>query len=593
MVRVVGETPRFAHESERLVWERLSGGARTGTVLMPNMRLTSAVKDHELDVVVLMPGVGVVVVEVKGGSVSVDAQGRWWSGGGRVAAASARSTSAATASTPCATFVEGDPRWKNSAQPGAVGTRGRRAVHRRRRRLRDTRLSSLDDQRPRRPRRPRGSGARRRCALQENGQRVPNADDVELILEILTGRSFPCYDIAAEADEREAAADRLTQEQAHAAPGDAAHQPHGDPRGSRQRQDDPGPDPGQGPHPRAGRPQGAARGPRLLLDRALREYFKRQLAGVPRHHRPAFVGHLRGPRQRVGQSTGFARPQRRRLLGARLPHGWPSIAAGLPDGKKFDAVIVDEAQDFADHWWHPLMKALRDEDEGGLYVYSDENQRIFARFGQPPVPLVPLVLDHNLRNTQQIAGPSGRSRRCGCTCAAATGADVRFVPCAREEAIDVADDQVDLLLEAGWRPEHVALLTMGSRHPAQVERQDGRRPCRLLAVLLGQRRRLLRPRPRLQGARTRAPSCSASTRRPPTAPRRCSTSACPGPPTSSSSSATRASSARSAGPGGAPARHRLILVVEGRAAWGQLRRAGGSRDDHGGHDLRRPATSGQ
>ena len=48
------------------------------------------------------------------------------------------------------------------------------------------------------------------------------------------------------------------------------------------------------------------------------------------------------------------------------------------------------------------MRALRDEETGGLYVYSDENQRIFARFGQPPVPLVPLVLDHNLRNTKQI-----------------------------------------------------------------------------------------------------------------------------------------------------------------------------------------------
>ena len=30
-------------------------------------------------------------------------------------------------------------------------------------------------------------------------------------------------------------------------------------------------------------------------------------------------------------------------------------------------------------------------------------QRVFARFGRPPVQLVPLVLDHNLRNTRQIA----------------------------------------------------------------------------------------------------------------------------------------------------------------------------------------------
>ena len=30
------------------------------------------------------------------------------------------------------------------------------------------------------------------------------------------------------------------------------------------------------------------------------------------------------------------------------------LAGALPDGQKFDALIVDEAQDFADLWWTPL-----------------------------------------------------------------------------------------------------------------------------------------------------------------------------------------------------------------------------------------------
>lgn len=76
---VTGETPQFEHESERLVWLRLAATVTPETVLVPNLRLTSERKDHELDLVVLMPGI--VVVEVKGGSVSVDEQGRWWSGG--------------------------------------------------------------------------------------------------------------------------------------------------------------------------------------------------------------------------------------------------------------------------------------------------------------------------------------------------------------------------------------------------------------------------------------------------------------------------------------------------------------------------------
>ena len=57
-------------------------------MLLANLRLTDGDKDHEADLVVLMPDVGVLVLEVKGGSVSVepdDAEGTWWtqSGGGR------------------------------------------------------------------------------------------------------------------------------------------------------------------------------------------------------------------------------------------------------------------------------------------------------------------------------------------------------------------------------------------------------------------------------------------------------------------------------------------------------------------------------
>jgi superfamily I DNA/RNA helicase len=44
----------------------------------------------------------------------------------------------------------------------------------------------------------------------------------------------------------------------------------------------------------------------------------------------------------------------------------------------------------------------------------------------------------------------------------------------RDEALGVGDDQIDLLIEEGWRQQDLALLTTGSRHPEQSERQrDG------------------------------------------------------------------------------------------------------------------------
>jgi hypothetical protein len=85
---------------------------------------------------------------------------------------------------------------------------------------------------------------------------------------------------------------------------------------------------------------------------------------------------------------------------------------------------------------------------------------------------VPLVLDHNLRNTQQIHdsfGPLAPSRMYS---RGGHGPAVRFVAATQEDAVEAADDAVDSLLESGWEPRNVALLTTGHRHPVQVERTD-------------------------------------------------------------------------------------------------------------------------
>ena len=68
----------------------------------------------------------------------------------------------------------------------------------------------------------------------------------------------------------------------------------------------------------------------------------------------------------------------------RLPELMAERAAELPPGQRFDSFVVDEAQDFADSWWRPIVAALRDDVEGGLYLYSDENQRLFAALRPAP-----------------------------------------------------------------------------------------------------------------------------------------------------------------------------------------------------------------
>jgi hypothetical protein len=291
-------------------------------------------------------------------------------------------------------------------------------------------------------------------------------EDLELVSEILRGRGFLAFDLNADAAERQATADRLTAEQATLLQVTRLLN-RVEIRGGA----------GSGKTVLAlaqARQLSGGRDGRALQRVALlcysiglAEFFKRQVEQWPAYQRPAYVGTYEDLGRQWGAPTGSREDSD--FWERQLPERMAELAAELPDEQKFDAFIVDEAQDFADLWWTPLLRALRDEEDGGLYVYSDENQRIFARFGQPPVPLVPLVLDHNLRNTKQIYGAFGPLAPTRMTPRGGEGFDVSFVPVSEEQdAVSVADDAIETLLEVGWHPGNIALLTTGSRHPEQI-----------------------------------------------------------------------------------------------------------------------------
>lgn len=69
---------------------------------------------------------------------------------------------------------------------------------------------------------------------------------------------------------------------------------------------------------------------------------------------------------------------------------------------RYDAIVVDEGQDFHENWWIPIQTLLRDPDEGILYIFYDDNQRIYGRLDAFPLPGPPYALTINCRNTQQI-----------------------------------------------------------------------------------------------------------------------------------------------------------------------------------------------
>ncbi len=208
----------------------------------------------------------------------------------------------------------------------------------------------------------------------------------------------------------------------------------------------------------------------LCYSRGLAASLQRHVATFKRQQRPSYVGTFHGLGQQWGADAGSDDDSD--YWESQLPEQMSVLAAALPPGQRFDAVVIDEAQDFADSWWTPLLFALKDQEAGGVFAFSDEGQRIFARYGAPPVPLVPLVLDHNLRNTRQIANAFHPLTPIKMRLVGEDGPDVRFVPVAPADALATADDELDRLLEQGWRPQDVALLTTGSRHPVQTDLQS-------------------------------------------------------------------------------------------------------------------------
>ncbi|MEB3032062.1 nuclease-related domain-containing DEAD/DEAH box helicase [[Mycobacterium] nativiensis] len=457
------ENPRFASSSERHVYQALIGQLQDGDVVVSGQRVTDHLKDHEIDFVVAIEGAGIICVEVKGGEVWHNGSGwRQLRGGRKYAIHPVRQ--AREACYALRDFVESDPRWTQD-------------------RLRWDHVVALphtevadDFELPDCPRwkvidrndLPQLVSRLRHVLIrQELDRPLLTAEGIDQFRTALGGRGLPQRDVVARALANDSAADALTEQQAVILEAIRLLN-RVQVRGSA----------GSGKTYLAAEQARrlAADGKHVALlcySHVLASYLKRLTATWPRRHQPAYVGEFHSLGVAWGAPAGPAAPEESvQFWEEQLPQQMLELAQHLDDGQRFDAVAVDEAQDFADAWWDPVLASLRDDQEGGLFVFSDEGQRVFDRQGTPPVPLVSLVLDRNLRNTRQIATTFQPLVDHPIRYLGADGPEVRFVPCSREDAADTGDDQVEKLLDDGWRPEDVALLTTGSRHPEQVARQE-------------------------------------------------------------------------------------------------------------------------
>ena len=460
MSRVPHDQADLNTDSEKAVWEALCDQVGPDDLLLANVRVTHRGEDREVDFLVGFAGLGVVAIEVKGRSIRYDGE-RWTieRKGRRVEVdpvAQARQGMYAVRDS-----LYRHPRWGNRARirfghsvvlPFDTVAQGFCLPDCPRWRITDR--SEMPDL---------VSRLRRVLEEQETGYRLADLDDLDTIDEWRYGRMPLQRDLLALADDREAEADRLTQDQGALL--DAIRLlPRAEIRGG----------PGSGKTwlamEQAQRLSRSGKRVALLCySRGLATFLQRRAEGLPRKAVPAYIGtfhglgHTWGAEVRSDNDSDYWERE--------LPARMVALAGELPEGRRFDAVVVDEVQDFADSWWEALLAALKDPETGSIYVFSDEGQRVFARFGDAPVSMPTLLLDQNLRNTRQIAETFQSLGTTRMRAVGGDGPEVTFVACPAEKAVEVADDQVDKLLDT-WRPEDVALLTIGSRHPYQTHLQE-------------------------------------------------------------------------------------------------------------------------
>lgn len=69
---------------------------------------------------------------------------------------------------------------------------------------------------------------------------------------------------------------------------------------------------------------------------------------------------------------------------------------------RYDAIIVDEAQDFRDEWWAVVEAALRPGDEAVFYLFHDDYQSLLPHRGHYPIAEPHIDLSRNCRNAGRI-----------------------------------------------------------------------------------------------------------------------------------------------------------------------------------------------
>jgi hypothetical protein len=463
-MRCIPEEPEFddGQLAEKSVWTALKDTLPDDVVLAHSVHVRDGRNEYEIDLLVLWPGVGMAAIEVKGGKVSID-NGQWYqsdrSGKHKIKSPVAQSQSSLHA---LKDWLEDQLGTRLSSRSAYMVSLPYTDVAHDWTMAGCPRSLILDQTESKSP-----AELVRHAIEHEGGGAAPLAPAfLERIVRKLSGNLDTDVEPSSTAQEDEAAQDHLTERQAVLLQATRSL-------------------------PRIRFTGGAGSGKTWLAvekarvlskqgkrvglfcyNKGLGQYLQDRVS-TWRQARPVFTGEFHEYVRGLGVPDGSGQD----YFDVEMPRLLKELAAKMDPADRLDAVVVDEAQDFAPLWWDALLACTKDPEGGEVYAFMDDRQDVYRRWGGatadlttgPTATFVPIHVDDNLRNTRKIAETLKPFAGDHFTPRGSTGLPVRRVECPAEDALGVADECVDALIGEGWANNQIALLTTKERHPVHLD----------------------------------------------------------------------------------------------------------------------------
>jgi hypothetical protein len=215
----------------------------------------------------------------------------------------------------------------------------------------------------------------------------------------------------------------------------------------------------------------------VCYNRGLGKLLKHRISKLDDRKKPYFVGSILEdlPSKWQIQITNVSSPNLNHYYNQQLPEQLLAHTSNLQDHQKFDAWIVDEAQDLTPAHWEILKASLRDPENGIIHAFGDNEQNLFHGANDLPWFYATGKLSSNLRSTKTIAGVlKAISDNAGIPAGPILGTtpEVIFVD-HHDLAERVADTYAESLVEQfGWLPGDIVVITTRQRHTKQLAQLD-------------------------------------------------------------------------------------------------------------------------